>query len=699
MSNPQEHKLAVHGMHCANCALSVEKVLTDKFQTTNTSVNFATNRASFLLDSSQSLDKVKEAIRSLGYQVSEISDISDSSAERQLQRYLLICSVLTLPLFLHMFLPDGVLGKAWLQLILCTPVYIIALKYFGLSAYRSLKNGLPNMDLLVIIGVSAAFGYSCYGALFGLGHKYLFFETASTITTLVLLGNFIEQHSIRKTSSAISELASYQPQTARRLTDALSGSSVEIIAVEQLQPGDLIALHSGDRIPSDARLLTGQLDVDESMLTGESLPVSKEEEDKLIGGTLVVNGNATAEVTLLGEETILARLIRLVESAQTQKPEIQRLGDLVSAYFIPVVLSIALITFLFSFVWFNLGLEESMLRAIAVLVIACPCAMGLATPTAIMVAVGRAAREGILIKGGDTLERLAKAQTCVFDKTGTLTTGKFTVLEAKILGDQTESVVLQILRGLERHSSHPIAQSLSDYYQDIRPAELLDVQEHKGLGMSGKDQNGILWELQSNHDKSISGDLLLLRQGQLVASFLIADQMREHARQTVSQIRKLHLHPVILSGDSHPKVDALARQLDISDYKARLLPSDKLTELERLNKQASIIFVGDGINDAPALARADVGVSLSEASDIAIESAQILLVGNDLRLLPQAIKLSRATLRTIKQNLFWAFFYNVLAIPVAAAGLLSPTLAAFTMAFSDVFVIGNSLRLRSRKID
>lgn len=694
-----QHSVHIEGMTCANCAAGIQKHLTSK-GLNDVSVNFAAQEANFS-SSSLSIEEVMEEINSIGYKAS----VEEKEEEDNLiEKLFAICLVFTIPLFSHMFLPhDHFLQNPLVQIGLSLPVYLIGAYYFGKSAWGSLKTGVPNMDVLILMGSSSAFLYSLIGTLMHWGmpeaHHYLFFETTATIITLVLLGNVLEHRSVKQTTTAIKELSAIQQLKALKV---LADGSTTPVSFKEIVQGDILLVNSGDKIPTDGELIKGEGIVDESMLSGENEPIHKKNGHKVIGGTIVVDGSFQMTATQVGKETVLSQIIELVKKAQNDKPSIQRLGDQVSAIFVPVVLGISLLTFLLSYFAFDIASHEALMRSIAVLVISCPCAMGLATPTAVMVGLGRAAKSGILIKGGNTLEEFAKVKNIVFDKTGTLTTGDFEIIAINCEDSQREEVK-NILLSLETHSSHPIAKSMVKGLADSSLLELNKVVEHKGKGIAGQWNEDEYFLGSYATAKELTDDdghqLYLLKNQKLLATVDIADEVKQNAKESIQGLKEAGLTPIMLSGDRQAKCESLAKELGIEKVYSQQLPQEKLEKINSFNQEAHTAMVGDGINDAPALAKAHVGVSLSSGTQIAIQSAQIVLLkGHDLSQVNEAHKISKHTLLTIKQNLFWAFSYNIVAIPIAALGFLNPMWGALFMAFSDVVVIGNSLRLKKKKI-
>ncbi len=609
----------------------------------------------------------------------------------------MFCAVLTAPLLLHMVLPWHFLQLPIVQLLLCLPVFIVGCLHFGKSAINSIKGGVPNMDVLIFVGSTAAFVYSLVGTIENLGEHYEFYETCATIITLVLLGNVLEKRSVTQTTSAVKDLVKIQQVNANRVVNG----NIEVISAKEVRPGDTLLVNQGDKIPVDGEVLSGNASVDEAMLTGESMPVEKEKYDKVIGGTIVQHGNIRMLATKVGANTVLAQIIELMKKAQAAKPPVQKLGDQVAAIFVPVVILIALLTFGVTYFAVHTGLQIALMNAIAVLVISCPCAMGLATPTAVMVGLGRAAKNGILIKGGDTIEAVAHTKYVVFDKTGTLTTGKFHINDIKVEGKASVEQIRGTIVAIEERSNHPIAKSLVNGLKSLPQTKLIlkSAQEEKGLGMRAEDVEGNHYFLGTG--KSVNEEdfnLSLYKNQKLLAQIAIDDEVKPEAAALIAQLKKMNIVPVLLSGDKNNRCLKVAKLIGIDDVYSEQLPDGKLSVIDMYKQKGKTIMIGDGINDAPALTRADVGVSMNDASQVAIQSARVVLLNTDLHSVIKFLQISKHTLITIKQNLFWAFAYNIVAIPIAALGFLNPMVGAFAMAFSDVVVIGNSLRLKGKKL-
>lgn len=693
--------LKVAGMTCSNCAMGVKTHLQKK-GVRSPDVNFATAEVSFEETSVNDKSVVSAMIESLGYKVISDTTATSKPFSFSIEMKFFVSLVFTLPLLLSMFVSTPILHNMYFQLLLTIPVYIIGAAHFGLSAYKSLKASYANMDVLIFTGSTAAFIYSFVGTVYELGHDYMFYETSASIITIVLFGNLIEQRSVKKTTTAIDELLKLQPEKAQRLIEHKGLEAVEQVNIADIAVNDALLVNEGDKVPVDGTIYWGDASVDESMLTGESIPVFKQKGDKLLAGSVVVHGNVKIKATVLTGDTVLSKIIDLVKNAQSEKPKLQNLADKISNIFVPVVVIFAILTFLVSFFIFDIALKGAIMRSIAVLVIACPCALGLAIPTAVVVAVGGMAKRGILIKGGVTIDKFAKIKRIVFDKTGTLTTGRFEIKEIhthKADKDYIESLLL----GIEKYSSHPIAKSIVEALskKNIKPMAFEKAEVVKGMGVIGWDSDNNKFEVGSHRmlkGASVTGEynIYIHKNGDLLATVDIEDEIKQDAKELMQFLKKQGISVVMLSGDSRKNCMTVAEKLGIEEVYYEKMPNEKLEIIKKLNKEEDTAMVGDGINDAPALAKAGVGISLSNATHVAVESAQIILLNGRLSLLIPALRLSKKTLTTIKQNLFWAFFYNVLAIPFAAAGFLKPIMAALAMALSDVIVVFNSLRLKLR---
>lgn len=694
-------------MTCGNCALTIQKHL-EKQGATDIVTNPTTGEVRFTPKEDGQEESLFLSLKKLGYPTQTAEALTTQHLNQKPSKkkiYLTISLLCWLPLIAHMFINWAPLHNPLIQFILCLPVYIVCLLHFGKSALRSLSNRLPNMDVLVFIGASAAFFYSLVGWVYYTEtvHDYLFFETCASIVTLVLLGNYLEERTVKSTASSLTELISLQKTTAKLvLKDSIGKESITEISNNDVKVGDLLQVNTGDKVPTDGIIISGHAELNESMMTGESLSVSKEEKNNVTGGTLVENGSFRMKATEIGNDTALAQIIAMVQKAQSTKPAMQKLADKISAIFVPLVLGIAIITFLINYLVADNLFAESMMRTIAVLVIACPCAMGLATPAAVMVGMGRAARSGILVKSGETLEHFTKLKHIIFDKTGTLTTGKLGIKEFQIYDSTiTDTDFKALVTGLEKTSSHPIAESIVAQWAGEN-LEYKSSEEIKGIGLKGKTIQDDFIEIGSyrmvKRMTTERHDLFVVKNGKLIGWIDFEDQLRPEAQTVVKMLQQKGYQVTLLSGDRKEKCTHVAKQLGIKNVLSEKLPEEKLETIITLSEEGGVAMVGDGINDSPALTQADIGISFSAASQIAMQSSDVVLTKNSLLALPEAIGLGKHTFLTIKQNLFWAFLYNIIAIPVAAFGFLTPTFGAGVMALSDVVLILNSLRLRFKSV-
>jgi len=698
----------VEGMDCNNCALTIHKYL-EKKGMKNVKVNFANGDVSFEMNGTRKPEELVIGIKELGYQVTNSKfqiPYKKPFLSTHLHRFL-FCLPFTLVLVLHMI--PGVhihwLMNPWIQLALTIPVYIVGMSFFGKSAWKSLRNGLPNMNVLIATGATAAFVYSLYGTLSGQAENYMFYETAATIITLVFFGNYLEDASVQSTQRELNKLIKSQKVMANMIAfDDQHKEQLFSIENTQLRVGDLILIKNGEQVPIDCKILWGDVHVSEAIITGESSPVHKYQKDKLIGGSLVTDGTVKAQVTATGDDTVLSGIINMVKQAQGEKPPVQKLADKISAIFVPVVIGIAAITLTVNWILLK-EFTPALMRSIAVLVISCPCAMGLATPAAIAVGLGRAAKNGILFRNATSLELFKDIKQVVFDKTGTLTTGKFTIGNWQLTNSSMrEDEFKKIVWSLEKYSSHPIAKCITEEWKVKDEIRWNKIEEIKGMGMKAVDAENNTWwagsfNVASAYTHDDTHNFYVVKNDVLLGWVDMKDEIRPEAKTVIDYLHSKNIKTILLSGDRLLKCQQLALQSGIDTVIAEQTPEQKLQKIAELNTETPTVMVGDGINDAPALAKATIGISMSDASQIAMQSAQVVLMNHGLKKLPMALGLGKNTYITIKQNLFWAFAYNIVAIPVAALGFLTPAFSALVMGLSDVVLAINSVRLFVKKVE
>lgn len=730
MSNKKEQiTLNIEGMTCAACSARIETNL-NKLDGVDATVNLTMNNANIRYDEEQtSVAELKEAIERLGYNVIEKTEINtldylDKSAELlRMKRKLIISVILALPLLYSMFahfglgaiVPD-ILLNPWLQWTLATPVQFYIGFTFYKGAYFSLKNRYANMDVLIALGTSAAYFYSVYNVLSGNDHLY--FETSAILITLVLLGKYLEALTRGQTYESIQKLFSLRPDVAYMERDNL----IIEIPITDVRVGDTLIVRPGERVPLDGTITSGFSSIDESMISGESIPVDKKIGDEVIGGTINNFGSFQFTVTRVGEDTVLAQIIQAVADATGSKPEIQRLADRISNIFVPTVIGLALLTFLIHYIFVTLGdFERALLISISVLVISCPCALGLATPTSIMVGTGKAAEYGILFKNAETIENVNKITAVVFDKTGTLTKGTPQLTDYQ-LNPAREQVLLQAILSVESYSEHPIGQAVVDGIREmdvkavtVQNFAVLPRQGVRGT-VNGAEYNigtrALMRDLSidySGYDvaadklESQGKTVFMIAEGTTLQGIIaVSDTVKEDSQVAIERLQADNIEVYMLTGDNRVTAGEIARQVGISENNiiAEVLPVDKAKVITILQESGHYVaMVGDGINDAPALIAADVGIAIGSGTEIAIEASDITLIHGSIKGVLDAITVSKRTLRNIKQNLFASLIYNILGIPLAAIGLLSPIIAGVAMSLSSVSVVLNSLRLKQIKLD
>ncbi|MFZ3590216.1 heavy metal translocating P-type ATPase [Bacillus sp. DJP31] len=731
----EKKEFTITGMTCAACSARIEKGLNKVEGVRKATVNLALETASVEYNSSEtSVQDIITRVEKLGYgaklkeeNTADRVDHRQAEIEKQTGKFI-FSAILSLPLLWAMvghfqftswiYLP-GMLMNPWVQLALATPVQFVVGKQFYVGAYKALRNGSANMDVLVSLGTSAAYFYSLYLSIISIGSNELmvelYYETSAILITLIILGKLFEAKAKGRSSEAIKKLMGLQAKTAIVVRD---GEELEL-SLEEVIVGDIIHVKPGEKVPVDGEIVEGRSALDESMITGESIPVDKTIGDNVIGSTINKNGFIKMKATKIGKDTALAQIVKVVEQAQGSKAPIQRLADQISGIFVPIVVVIAVITFLVWYIWVSPGeFAVALEKLIAVLVIACPCALGLATPTSIMAGSGRAAEFGILFKGGEHLETTHTIDTVVLDKTGTITKGAPELTDTVVFGDVDQTKLLELVGSVEKNSEHPLAVAIVEGVKNkgIPLQEVTDFENIPGFGIKGNVKNQtilagtrkLMAKFEVNIDVALpkmealeeqgKTAMLVAVDGKLAGIVAVADTIKETSKEAITRLRNMGLEVIMITGDNERTAKAIAAQVGVDRVFAEVLPEGKAEAIKKLQQEGKkVAMVGDGINDAPALALADIGMAIGTGTDVAIAAADITLIRGDLHAIADAILMSKKTITNIKQNLFWAFGYNVIGIPIAALGFLAPWLAGAAMAFSSVSVVLNALRLQKVK--
>ena len=708
-------------MHCASCATLIDHTLKKQSGVSYSNVNLTTEKATIEFNEKViSEDQIKKIINDLGYSAStdlKKQDHFKNKAEeiKKLKRKLIFSLIFAIPAFfigmVLMWFGIDVPYKNYILLLLATPVQFIIGWTIYKSAFGALKNKAANMDTLIALGTSAAYFYSVYVTFFA-PMQDQYFEAAAILITFVILGRYLEAIAKGKTSEAIKKLMNLSPKMAIVIRN---GKELKI-SVDEVVVGDIILVKPGEKVPVDGIIIWGESSIDESMITGESMPVDKKKGDTVIGATINKNGSFKFKATKVGKDTTLSHIINLIEEAQGKKAPIQRFADNISAYFVPIVLAIALLSFIDWYFLIGKDFSSAMMIAVSVLVIACPCALGLATPTAIMVGTGKGAEKGILIKSGDALEIANKVYAVIFDKTGTLTEGKPEITDI-ISKDISEKELLRLAASLEKGSEHPLARAIVEKAKrdKIKLENVKNFKAIPGVGVEGILNSKRIIVAKPEYTKKIfrlkefeldisklehqgKTTVVVIYNKKVQGIIAIADVIRKDSIEAVKQLKKQNINVYMITGDNKRTAEAIAKQLGITNVISGVLPKEKASKIKELQRKGKVAMVGDGINDAPALAQADIGIALGSGTDVAMETGNIVLMNNKTTDVVKAIKLSKMTIRKIKQNMFWALFYNSVGIPLAALGFLNPIIAGGAMALSSVSVVLNTLLMKKKQL-
>lgn len=718
--------ISIGGMHCQSCVTVIEKGLNKLDGIDNAVVNLTTEKATINFDDSKLKEKdVLDAITKRGYKASLITEKTSADREtkqrkeeiNRLKRLFYLSLLFAIPAFVigmvFMWIDVMIPYEEYILWALATPVQFIVGAQFYKGMWTALKNKSTNMDTLIAIGTSAAYFYSVYAVLFAPGSGQ-YFEASAVLITLVIMGKLLEAVAKGKTSEAIRKLMNLSPKIATVIRNGKENK----IPVDEVEVGDVVVVKPGEKIPVDGIIIEGHSAVDESMITGESIPVEKKRNDKVIGATINKTGSFRFKTEKIGKDTTLSQIIKLIEDAQGKKAPIQRFADMVSAYFVPIVILVAIVTFLAWNFGFSKEFSFALIAAVSVLVIACPCSLGLATPTAIMVGTGKGAKKGILIKGGDALETAHKLKAVIFDKTGTITKGMPAVTDLVSINPGSKEKLLQTVASIEQLSEHPLAEAIvkEAKHKKIRLQKATKFKAIPGHGViarlgretyyfgniklmkkQGININSIQKQLQALEEEGKTA-MILASYGKVKGIIAVADTIKETSKQAVRQLQKMKIKVYMITGDNERTAKAIAKQAGVNHVFVEVLPEDKANYVKKLQRIGKVAMVGDGINDAPALAQADIGIAMGSGTDVAMETGNIVLMRNDLIGVSKAIKLSRMTMSKIRQNMFWALFYNTLGIPIAALGFLNPMIAGAAMALSSLSVVSNSLLLKMKKL-